>query len=808
MGSGLRWSARWLGVTLAALVAAPTASMGSGLRATGPLPTPQFRRYETTDGLPSGAIYAVAQDRNGFMWFGSAGGLIRFDGVSFKVFRHAADAPDSLPANATYALLVDRDNAVWTGGISTGLILYDQRRGRFRQWTHDAAQPASLAGNEVWSIAQTTDGGLWVATESGLDRMRPDRSGFDHVLRTVAGKTAVSFGQTRALLADGDGRLWIGAESGIYLREPDGTIRQVAVDASFHGDVGKSWRIDGGHGEVRVSLTGGLLIIGADGVARPLANRQLASRRIMSSTRDAQGRLWIGTANGVLLDSGDGRLQDIAGQPLLPGGLPGSKTWQTTLDGEGGLWITFEQSSIAYLPPGWNGFTRFTHIPDDPRSLTGIAASTILMGRDGQLWLGGNNGWIDKLDAASGRVQHVVQGMRGQVVSLAEDPRGRLWIDNPPELNLLDHGKLTALDLDAAGVTRPVLLSAADDGRLYVASWNEGVYVVDPDSLAVAKVEMEQAGDSILRPDQLTWHAGSLWYASEGGLMRQAGKGARLLFVPGVPRQEIIAFAFDTTGFWLATSSTLEHYRYSDGSALRDDRIDFGPEQLTTDLRDLRVDQQGQLWVFANPGLWHFDRNTHRFRSFGPSHGLLNANFDGGATAMAPDGTIFAANSGGVAAFRPERLLQAPAASPAPALTLAHLNVQRGGEVHAIALDSPVVRLDWRDRDLRVGMRLASFINPAANRYRFRLHGFDNGWVDADNRGERDFAGLAAGDYQLDVRAAGADGRWVTLATPLRIHVQAPPWVRWWAWLIYALLLASIVGLVLRSWRRRLAQRH
>jgi signal transduction histidine kinase/ligand-binding sensor domain-containing protein/ActR/RegA family two-component response regulator len=837
MGSGFRWSAWLLGMALVVLALAPdtrAAPVVRGAQMPGPLPTPQFRRYETTDGLPSGAIYAVAQDHNGLMWFGSAGGLVRFDGVSFKVFRHATDDPNSLPANPTYSLLIDRDNRVWTGGISTGLITYDQKSGRFRQWTHDDKQAASLASDEVWGMAQTADGGLWVATESGLDRMRPDGSGFDHVPLDVGGKRSASFGQTRALFAGADGRLWIGAESGLYLREPDGATHQVPVDPSFRGDLSKTWRIDGGYGEIRVSLTGGLLIIGADGVARPLASRQLSSQRIMSSTRDASGRLWIGTVDGVLLgradmgladvDQGDGQLQRIAGQPLLSGGLPGNKTWQTALDGEGGLWITFEQSSIAYLPPGWSGFSRFTHIPDDPGSLTGIAASTILMGRDGKLWLGGNDGWIDKLDAATGRVQHVVQGVQGQVVSLAEDSRGRLWIDNPPQLNLFDQGrldqsrleqgllnrgKLTSIDLGHARVTRPVLLCAGDDGRIYIASWNEGVFVVDPDSLAIAPVAMEQGSDGILRPDQLTFHAGGLWYASEGGLLHRDDKDGKLLFVQGVPRQEIVAFAFDATGFWLATNgSVLEHYRYADGRAVRDDSIDLSHEQLKSDLRDLRVDSQGRLWVFANPGLWQFDQHTRRFKSFGPAHGLSNANFDGAATAMAPSGMMFATSSGGVVAFQPERLLQTEKAGSLPALSLAYLSVQRAGEVRAIALDSKVVQLGWRDRDLRVGVRLASFINPAVNRYRFRLNGFDSGWVDAGNRGERDFAGLAAGDYALEVQASGADDRWVGLATPISIHVQAPPWVRWWAWIIYAAMLAAVVGLILRHWRRRLAQRH
>ena len=743
------------------------------------------------------------------MWFGSAGGLVRFDGVNFKLFRHETGDRDSLPANPTYALLVDRDNRIWTGGLSSGLIVYDQESRQFRHWTHDDDQPSSLVDDEVWSLAQTSDGSLWVATEHGLDRMRADGSGFDHVTRHVEGEpVASSFGQTRALRAEPDGRLWIAAESGLYVREPDGTMHRVPVDPSFRGDVGKAWRIDGGPGEVRVSLTGGLLIIGADGVARPLAGEQLASQRVMSSTRDLQGRLWIGTADGVLLDRGNGQLQRFAGQPLLPGGLPGNKTWQTMLDHEGGLWITFEQSLLAYLPPGWNGFARFTHIPDDPDSLAAIAASTIHANRDGTLWVGGQNGWIDRLDATTGRVRHVLQGVSGQIVSLTESSDGRLWVDSPPHVSVFDNGRLIPVDLGRAGVTRPVLLSAGDDRRVYVASWNEGVFVIDPDSLEVTPVAMAEEGDDVLRPDQLTFHAGSLWYASEGGLLRQDGGDGKLHFVPSTPKEEIIAFAFDSTGFWLATWSALEHYQYADGRAVRDDSIGFSHQKFHSDVSDLQVDHEDRLWVFGNPGLWQFDRQSRRFKSFGPSHGLLNANFDGGAATMAPGGMIFGASGVGIIAFRPEQLLKAEVAGSKPILTWAYTSVQRHGKVYDIATDSKEVELGWRDRNLRVGVRLSSFINPAANRYRFRLSGLDSDWVDADNRGERDFSGLGAGNYLLDVEASGAGGPWVKLASPISIHVQAPPWARWWAWLLYVLLVAVLVGGLLHGWRRRLAQRH
>ncbi|HEY8329260.1 MAG TPA: two-component regulator propeller domain-containing protein, partial [Rhodanobacter sp.] len=804
-------SAWLLGVVLGAFVSMPAAlaePMVPGAPAAGPLPTPQFRRYDVADGLPSGSIYAVAQDRNGMVWFGSSAGLARYDGIQFKVFRHVAGDPSSMPADPTYALFVDRDNRVWAGGISTGLIAYDQRSGRFQHWTHDSDDPTSLASDEVWSIAQTPDGTLWVATQDGLGRLRPDGTGFDRLPLAVDGTHADSFGSTRALLAEADGRLWIGAASGLYLRHADGHLTRVPVDPAFRGDVSKVWHIDGGGDEVRVAVTGGLLVIGADGVARPLADRQLSSRRITSSTRDRAGRLWISTAGGLLLDNGDGQLQSIEGQPLLPGGLPGSKTWQTMLDHEGGLWITFEQSSVAYLPPGWNGFSRFTHIPDDPDSLSNIPVSAMLLGRDGRLWVGGENGWVDKLDAVSGRVQHVLRDMHGQVVWLAEDPRGRLWIATPGELHLFDRGHLRRIDISKAQVTRPVLLTAADDGRIYVASWGEGVFGIDPDSLAISPLPLDGPPEDVYSADQLSFHEGQLWYASMGGLQRWDERAQKMVFVSGVPRHEILTFAFDEGGFWLATRAAIEHYRYADGEAVRDVRIDISREVFAPVLTDLRVDRNGRLWLFANPGLWQLDPKTRRLRTFGSAQGLSNADFNSGAVAVAPDGMMFAANSGGVVAFRPGRLLPAEESNLAPPLTLAGLSVQQGGRTHPLPLDGDVIQLGWRDRGLRVEMRMASFINPAANRYRFRLSGFDDGWVDGDSRGERDFAGLPAGDYTLSVMGAGADGVWGHLATPLRIHVEAPPWLRWWAWVIYALLLVSVAGLALHSWRRRLAQRH
>ncbi|WEN16172.1 two-component regulator propeller domain-containing protein [Rhodanobacter sp. AS-Z3] len=794
------------------LIVAPTAAsarpaISSDASATS-LPTPQFRRYGVASGLPSGPVYSVAQDNNGLMWFASARGIVRYDGVDFKVFRHVSGDANSMPADPIYALFVSRDNRIWAGGIASGLTVYDQRTGRFQRWEHDDARAESLGGNEVWSIAQTVDGAMWVATQAGLDRMHPDGKGFEHVPLDNSGNAPASFGPVRALLADADGSLWIGTGHGVYRRLPNGVILPVTIDPAFVGNANKVWSIDGVSGDVRIAVDGGLLQVGLDGVAHPLAGPQLADLRVLSSARDRQGRLWIGASTGLLLGSGSGSFKLIAGQPLLPGGLPDSKTWHVMLDREGGLWTTFEGSSVAYLPARWDGFARYTHIPDDPESLSASKVSALTIAGDGQLWVAGDSDFIDKLDLSTGTVRHLVKGVKNQAAALAEDTRGRLWLAVSGGLKMFEHGKLIDVDIARAGMSRPVFLEAGPAGRVYVASWGEGVFQIDPADLAIAKIPFETSVDDALLPSQLTVHKGQLWYSSAAGLLHMDKDGAALAFVPGVARHEVRAFAFDAFGFWVATEGSLEHYAYADGKAVLDARRDISKQDFAASLQALLVDSQNHLWIFANPGLFEFDPSTHQFTSFGPGQGLLDAQFVSAATSLAADGTVFAPSESGVIAFRPDRLGASDTQKSPPPVSLTGLRVRRGKDIVGLPLDGRKVVLGWRDRDLRVDARVASYTHPAANRYGYLLRGYDSGWVTGDSRGERDFAGLPAGDYVLEVCGAAEDGPWGHLATPVSIHVEAPPWMRWWAWLGYALLVLAAASLTLRNWRRRLAQRH
>jgi signal transduction histidine kinase/streptogramin lyase/ActR/RegA family two-component response regulator len=770
-----------------------------------PLPTPQFRRYDTSDGLPSTNVYAVAQDRDGAIWFGTKGGLARFDGIGFKVFRHAENDPGSLYNNGIATLALDRQGRLWAAGLNAGLNRYDDASGTFRHWGHDPADPASLASDRVWAVAQTADGTLWVGSAGGLDRMRPDENGFEHVVDPLLGATPAAVGTVAALYVDGRGRMWIGSSHGVFVREADGTIRRVpSADPRRTID---AWRIDGNGDEVRIAATDGLWIVGADGMARRFGAGVIPETNVMSSVRDSADRLWVGTQKGLFLQArAGGPVTAVTDQPVLYGNLPGTWVWQLMIDREGGLWAVLYDGGVAYLAPGWSRFSRFTHMPDDPSSLRDAIATTMARGKDGRhVWVGERGGRIDRLDPVTGTVEHVISGLRGDVVGMTEDAKNRLWVVVQGALYRDTDGQLDRVDPAGAMMQRPLEVEPGPDGQMYARTFGQGLFRIDPETLAIHPVPMDGSSDKVRWGSQMTLRDGIFWYASDGGMMWLDKAQDRFVMVPGGPAgQSVDAFDFTCDGLWMANADGLTHYRRRGDGIVADRRVDASHGWPSVNVTDLRVDVAGRVWVFGHDGLWRFDPDTGAFRSFGLQDGLTNGEFFRGYARM-PSGYIYAATLGGVVAFNPDRSNRQ---TSVPQMALTQARVHRSGATQVLPIGTQPLQVGWRDSQLAVDARVFSYIAPSANQYRFLLHGFDSDWVDTGNRGERDFTGLGAGDYVLDAMAAGADGLWVHPATPLRIHVEAPPWLRWWAWVIYALLLVSVAGLALYSWRRRLAQRH
>jgi len=768
-----------------------------------PAPTPQFRRFGAADGLPDPTTSALLQDRDGYVWIATGSALVRYDGVAFKTWPRRAGDAYAAPSDRVRALLADSQGRLWSGG-DDGLARYDPVRDGFVHWHHDDKKPHSLGEDAIMALAQDQDGSLWVGlSDSGLDHLQGDAH-FAHVRHDAANPRSLANDEIHALLPEPDGRLWVGTSAGVDLRARDGSFSHV----QFENEDGQAldppqvFTLAHDGGALLIGTVRGLFRLDRDHVARRVPLEGVAPAPVTSITPDGSGRLWIGTINGLVLRDRNGRVYRFGADQLLPHALPGQIVLRLMRDREGGLWLGTD-NGLAYLSPDWNDFTRSIHRPDDSLSLSTGTFAAVAAAADGTLWIGNADGVIDKLDPATQAVQPAVirlPGAHHEIYGMAADARGRLWITASNGSFRYSQGRLESIV--AAAQSYNVELD--EGGNAYMSLMPSGVCVTPADSTRCKLLPFADAELAAASNNDMRWHDHALWIATDKGVARWE-PGQRVHYMQGVERGFVRALDLHGDELWAVDADSLSVYRYAGDHATRVARYPLTDQRTINSVMSLRVDSDGRAWLFTRGGLWLYNPADGSLRGFGVQNGLVDTYFGSNAITRLPDGRLYAPSKDGIVGFRPvaiqshHRQLE---------LRVSTLSVRNHNGVHEWTPGGDPVALAWNDHDFTVVARAMSFIAPERNVYRFHLDGFDSGWVDTDARGDRTFTQLPGGDFTLHVQAAGPDGNWSELTTPLHLHVDNPPWLRWWAWLAYALLLAALFAALLHAMRRRQVQRH
>jgi ligand-binding sensor domain-containing protein len=256
---------------------------------------PYFRRLDVADGLPSSTVWKLAQDRDGYIWIGTADGLARYDGVGFRSYRHAANEPDSLAGNDVSALFVDHQNRLWCGGEGAGLNLLG-RDGRFTHFRHADSEPWSLAADDVWAIGEDADGAIWVGTYAGgLDRFDEASARFVHFRHDPRNRDSPGSDNVLALRRDRAGTLWIGTDAGVDVRDARGHFHPADFAAiPGKGAVNAAVFADSAQGML-VGTRRGLVRIDDDLRAHVVESERLRDPVVYGTVEDNVGAIWIGT---------------------------------------------------------------------------------------------------------------------------------------------------------------------------------------------------------------------------------------------------------------------------------------------------------------------------------------------------------------------------------------------------------------------------------------------------------------------------------------------------------------------------------
>ncbi len=815
-------SARSLRRLLAgALLAA--AACGNAAERWDRLSTPLFNHLGLKDGLPHPVAMALAQDGDGYIWVGTQRGLARWDGYRMRSYLHDGADAGSLPADFVQTLHVDPQGRLWVGTASGGLAMFDKRSERFVRFGDGAK---GLASQAVTAIASDSQGVLWIGGAGGLDRLDPRSGAIVHV--PIAGADA----PVRALRVDRHGDLWIGTVGGLARRDgASGAIAPVLV----RGHDGASVKdavlalAENSRGQIAFgTLKSGIGVVDADRAGAAIADignvRDVGANMVLALAEAVPGRWWASTYGGgiIELDAASGKGRRIQHQPAVPNSLGNDRTAALLRDASGLLWVANERSVDFHNPAN-----RAVETVYGSEGMLEAAVSAAMSDAAGRVWLGLADQGIDLVNPDGART--VLQRPdpakpdsalpNRMVLALAEAEPQEAWIGT--QLGLYHtslHGqRVRRVALPLANPYPRVGSVLAREGELWLGTF-DGLLRYDPASGAVRSYTQGPAGLSDNRVQVLAAAPGNvLWIGTRNGLNRldlASDRIERIAARPSTPGgladPVITALAIDAQGrLWVGSHgggiSVLESRNAAGVPVFR--HLGLADGLPSEAVASLRLGSDGRIWASTTDGLATIDTATLKVRALRAADGVGVPTFFQGAAAETADHDLVFGATAGLAVVHPERLSAWSYRAP---VVISSVRVD-GLRLKGSALSAPGgagLRIEPGNKGFEVEMAVLDFSAPEANRYAYRLDGYDRDWIESDaNRRVAAYGNLGPGRYRLRLRGANRDGVWSKGELALPVEVL-PAWHQtWWAWLAYA-LAAGLGAYGLYRWRVRSLEHH
>ncbi|MGV8039127.1 MAG: two-component regulator propeller domain-containing protein [Thermoanaerobaculaceae bacterium] len=787
---------------------------------------PVLRHVTVQQGLVQDVVNAVAEDRVGFLWFGTEKGLARYDGLRFETFRPAPDDPGSLSSEAVTSLLVDSAGALWVGTWGGGLNRLDRATDTFTHIRSRTGDPAALRDDRVLTLFEDRTGTLWVGTASGLDRV--DRT----TLRVTHFEPASSSRTERqravwAVCEDLFETLWVGTSAGL----------------------------------LRLDRQSGLLVEGGRPV---LAGQALPSGRVRALATDRLGRLWVASSRGLMvLDREHGFLPPSA---VTAAAAPLDDAAGSTLftDHSGTLWVGTTTAGLFGLDLGSGRVEHISHDPHFPGSLGHDDVHGLFEDHSGVLWIATHGAGVDRLDLKPAKFVNVANDIRdersippGRVWCFLEDGRGVLWVGTDRGLTRFDPGERRFAGVSLAGPRWPGLpdgpvtrLSPGDREEVWAVVRPDWLVRLGPDGQVVraARLSLPEpgardeggildlhplaggtvlvgTGRGLLAFDSVTGSlsatvdptggaavtavlvdsSGRFWIGTDGrGLLRctsPSGTCLPLEHQPSSPGSlshgRVWSLHEDPRGtVWVGTASGLNRFEPASGTFTRFQAREGFPSD---NVYAIQSDTSGRLWLSTDRGLTRFDPASGTFRTFTPSDGLQANLATPGACSRTRDGTVLFGGFDGFSAFDPSRVQPNPNVPRVVIRSFArpHREVRFARPLHELG----EIRLAHFENFFSIGFAALDYTDPSRNLYRYRLEGFEPEWVQVAAGTPATYTNVPPGRYLFHVVGSNNDGMWNETGATLPVIITPPVWSTWWFQTVAGLGLA---GLGIAAYRARI----
>ncbi len=786
-----------------------------------------------------GAVSAIVQDHQGFLWLGGSGGLAHYDGYEFTLYKHDPKDVNSLSNNGINDMVIDATGQLWIA-TSSGLSLFIAKKEQFQHFFAEDKFANTPRHNWLWSLLETQQGDIFVGTGGGLKILDKKTSQLvQNELYDVTFKGETPYTIT-TLIEDKNNNIWAGTmKNGVLLFE-----RQ---KQSFQ------------HFKHKANTP-----------------QSLSNDQIHNIFEDSQNRIWIGTNNG--LNRYKAKENTFIPYTLLTDkhSVAHKVIRRIFEDKTGNIWLGTDGKGLSLYQDDKDIFVNFTKSDTQNTGLKNNKIRTLFEDNSGLIWIGHYPSGTSIIDPYASAFQNNQYNPldkntigHNDILSSAEDKQGNIWLGTEKGLNYINRssGEITRFNANA---TDPHSLAADsvlslfndDENKLWIGTWSGGLSVKNSDSSqfkhfkSLGNLQVKEVWS--LYQDEERY----IWVGSEKGLSRYDKQQDSFEHFLHNPKNETSIFdgpvlsifedskkRFWLGGYWGVSildrqNKTFKHYRPNskksnaisdsfvkaitedsqgnvwistgNGGVNKFNNTQSGFEHIKKQqgLADnlvgcTLVDQNGDMWFGTGKGINKYTVSDKRFLVYTQQQGLAGDTYKSPNCLKTQYGELLFGSTNGLTIFHPDKIISNNFIPPVSVTDFQIFNSSVNFKQQDAVLNTPIkhtnkISLDYFHSVFSFKFAALNYYLPEKNEYAYQLVGFDKKWVYSGKRRETTYTNLDAGNYIFRVKASNNEGVWNDKGTELEISILPPPWLTWWAYTLYILSFIAIVSrLVYSQYRKR-----
>ncbi len=801
----------------------------AGLTSFGNTPSYRFRHLTHSDGLTNSNVYDFCQDDKGFMWIATDGGLFRYDGYRFKVYKSNINDTTSILSNAVFCLLTDSNGRLWVGTYQ-GLQLYNEERDSFidLKLAETYMPGGALSVNQ---IQEYPGKGILIACAAGGILLDSKSSKVNELFTKRINKAVGPYPFLSFLFAS-DGLLWIGTEQGLFswdmnrqkaypyeLQDLSGIEESKAIVNIFEDHLGELWIATRGGGIFRKRKDTDNFI------AYLKDNNGLGSNECYSFFEADDQTIWVGTnGSGInVFNRSTETFSKITAHSDDKFSLLNNNTRAIDIDRQGNIWVCSFQAGVNILinSPYPFGLTNVENVRDG--NLESSTVVSFYQESKAILWVGTDGSGLKRINRNSGEIKEFIPFSKENyfpekvIMNIYHDYRGQLWfatyqggiIKMDPQTFKYKQYKHIPGNSESLSHNFVTIVKEDSRGNMWIGTNGGGLNLFDQDKETFLTIKAGQPNQgeglvsnyiNVIEEDQ----NGDLWIGTYWGISHFSVRNFlfnNYLVEPdyknGLSSNTIYSLLNDSKNrLWVGTRNGLLRYDFDSDSFKNFSQIEgLASNQINSILED----QSGDLWISTDNGLIRFNPDSREVQHFYEEDGLQGNEFYHNACHKGLYGEMFFGGYKGFNSFLPDSIKDR---HYQPEIVFTSLRVfdneipigpDKSGRVildrHINLTDH--IELKYTDKSFAIGFTAIDFIEGHKAIYNYKLEGFDEDWNTTDaNYPWASYTNLSSGEYTLRVRASnlGLD-RDISNERILNLRITPPPWRTWWAFLSYFLII-------------------